>query len=231
MRDIAVVFRKELKELTGDRSSFRGTLIQGSGVILLCGVFLPLHDPQVLASIEACIMLFVVFPVTLAAAVAADSFAGEQERGTLETLLASPLTESDIFIGKASIAAAVAVAVSILTTMSALIVMVASSRSQSFAGGAALTAVFFGAVGGGLLLAALVAMVSLRVKAARSAQQIGSLLSLGLAFAASFEIHRFWPKLTWHLVRAGDLVLLVLAGLALLVGLYVFKKGRLLTHQ
>ncbi len=231
MRDIAVVFRKELKELTGDRSSFRGTLIQGSGVILLCGVFLPLRDPQVLASVEACIMLFVIFPVTLAAAVAADSFAGEQERGTLETLLASPLTESDIFIGKASIAAAVAVVVSVLTTLSALMVMVTSRHSQLFATGTTLAALFFGAVGGGLLLAALVAMVSLRVKVARSAQQIGSLLSLGLAFGASFEIHRFWPEVTWHLVQVGDLVVLVFAGLALLVGLYAFKRGRLLTHQ
>lgn len=231
MRDIAVVFRKELKELTGDRSSFRGTLIQGSVVILLCGVLLPLRDPQVLASVEACIMLFVVFPVTLAAAVAADSFAGEQERGTLETLLASPLTESDIFIGKASIAAAVAVAVSTLTTLSAFVVMLGSAHSQPFAAASALAAILFGAVGGGLLLAALVAMVSLKVKAARSAQQIGSILSLGLAFAASYEIHHFWPELTWHLVEIGDLVLLVFAGIALLTGLYVFKRGRLLTPQ
>lgn len=229
MRDIGVVFRKELKELTGDRNSFRGTLIQGSGLILLCGIFLPLRDPQVLTSVEACIMLFVVFPVTLAAAVAADSFAGEQERGTLETLLASPLAESDIFIGKASIAAAVAVVVSILTTSCAwTIVLVSSTHPPSFVTGRALIAVLFGAVGGGLLLAALVAIVSLKVKVARSAQQIGSLLSLGLAFGAAFEIHRFLPEMTWHLVLAGDLIVFVLAASTLLVGLYVFKRSRLL---
>jgi ABC-type Na+ efflux pump permease subunit len=44
--------------------------------------------------------LFLIVPLMVSAVVAADAFAGEKERKTLETLLHLPITERDLFIAK-----------------------------------------------------------------------------------------------------------------------------------
>lgn len=44
--------------------------------------------------------LFLVVPMMVASVLAADSFAGEKERGTLEALLHAPVREIDLFAGK-----------------------------------------------------------------------------------------------------------------------------------
>lgn len=46
------------------------------------------------------IPLFWVLPVALTSAVAADSFVGEKERETLEPLLATPISDRQLFVGK-----------------------------------------------------------------------------------------------------------------------------------
>ena len=57
-------------------------------------------------------MLYCGFPGAVAAMVAADAFAGERERRTIETILSTPLRVRSIFLGKVAAAAAFAVAVS-----------------------------------------------------------------------------------------------------------------------
>jgi ABC-type Na+ efflux pump permease subunit len=44
--------------------------------------------------------LFLVFPLMFSTIIAAESFAGERERKTLEALLYSPATDSELFLGK-----------------------------------------------------------------------------------------------------------------------------------
>jgi ABC-type Na+ efflux pump permease subunit len=44
--------------------------------------------------------LFLVVPLMVASVIAADAFAGEKERGTLEALLHAPVRERDLFAGK-----------------------------------------------------------------------------------------------------------------------------------
>ena len=231
MRDAFIVFRKEAKEMTGDRSSLRGTLTQALVVVAVCGLFVPFKTPEILESVEASVMLFIVFPMTLAAAVAADAFAGERERGTLETLFASPLSESDPFLGKTGFAAAVTFIISCITIACALVTISTTGGTQSTYLVRMLTALLGGSLAGGALMAALVALISLKVKAARSAQQIGSVLSLGLAFGASFGIHKFWAGLSWKLVQIGDVVTAGIAFVAITVGVVIFKHSRLLSDR
>lgn len=45
--------------------------------------------------------LFLVTPLAVSTVLAADSFAGERERGTIEVLLAAPLDERELFLAKA----------------------------------------------------------------------------------------------------------------------------------
>lgn len=44
--------------------------------------------------------MFLMIPVMVASVIAADSFAGERERGTLEVLLHSPTTDRELFLAK-----------------------------------------------------------------------------------------------------------------------------------
>ncbi len=43
---------------------------------------------------------FLVIPIMVSSVIAADSFAGEKERKTIEALLAMPITDSQLFLGK-----------------------------------------------------------------------------------------------------------------------------------
>jgi len=52
----------------------------------------------------ASLTLWLIIPMTLAATIVADTFAGERERHTLETLLASRLPDRAILLGKISAA-------------------------------------------------------------------------------------------------------------------------------
>lgn len=58
--------------------------------------------------------LFLVLPLMMSSLVAADSFAGEKERGTLEALLYTPTSDLELFVGKCAGAWSLAVAVSVL---------------------------------------------------------------------------------------------------------------------
>ena len=53
---------------------------------------------------------YLLIPLMAASTVTADSFAGEKERGTLESLLFSPATLTELFLGKAAAALAAALA-------------------------------------------------------------------------------------------------------------------------
>ncbi|MCS6828898.1 MAG: ABC transporter permease subunit, partial [Caldilinea sp.] len=59
--------------------------------------------------------LFLVMPLMVSTVIAADSFAGEKERKTLEALLYTPTTDLELFIGKLLSAWLPAVAVSLLS--------------------------------------------------------------------------------------------------------------------
>ncbi|MEM2094022.1 MAG: ABC transporter permease subunit, partial [Candidatus Bathyarchaeia archaeon] len=44
--------------------------------------------------------LFLMIPIMVSSVIASDSFAGEKERKTIEPLLATPLCDSELFLGK-----------------------------------------------------------------------------------------------------------------------------------
>ena len=96
IRESLIVLRKELAEMFGDWHSAYGALIQAAILIAICGVVVPADKPVVWLDPGQLALLYGAFPAVLAATFAADSFAGERERKTLETLLATPLSETAI---------------------------------------------------------------------------------------------------------------------------------------
>ena len=105
VRDTLAVLQKELREIIGERQSRRGGFVQAIVIIAVMGVLYPASTPHFwLSAHPLAIVYFAFFPGVLAVTVAADAFAGERERKTLETLLATPLGEWAILLGKAAAA-------------------------------------------------------------------------------------------------------------------------------
>jgi ABC-2 type transport system permease protein len=179
--DIWTIIRKEWKEVFLQRGSVRSGLLNMAIVLGVLGVFLPLEMGPEWLSNPVAGLAWLWMPVMLTMNMVADAFAGERERHTLETLLASRLSDRAILFGK--------MAASVLYgfSMGFLAMLVgAISINLAYAGQLGrlqfYPAIVF--VGGMLLIllsntlmAALGVLVSLRAKTVRQAFQQ---LSVGL---------------------------------------------------
>jgi ABC-2 type transport system permease protein len=241
MADVVTVLWKELKEIPRQSSGRRGGPMNILVVIGLIGVFLPLQagvkflNPSQLGVI-------VVLPVMLILAVIADSFAGERERHTLETLLASPLSDRAILFGKIAAAVGWGWGISMLSLVLGLITVnlkFGQGKLLMFAPETAV-AVVLGSLLGGIFMASAGVLVSLRSSTVRQAQQTLSLSFLVLIFAGVFGI-RALPRdwLLWLsrvVVTTGEMTLIFsAAGIVLLIDLAIlgaamarFQRSRLI---
>jgi ABC-2 type transport system permease protein len=231
MRDAWVIFRKEAREMRSDRSAARGTGMQALLLVGLCGVFIPLTQPDVLLSVDGALLVFSVFPTLLAASLAADAFAGERERGTLETLLATPASEAALFAGKTAFAACTGFCASLIAIASALLLVMLRHSAELPAPMVFVPALLGASLSTAVFNAALVAVVSLRVRVARSAQQYGYSISFAITFGASYLLRHALTGLGWEQVAWGDLVALLIAAAVLAVGMFSFRRARLLSGQ
>lgn len=186
MHDVLTMFWKEGKEIlemNGPRGGFIRLLIW-FGVF---GVFLPLQLGEAWLSSPAALLLWVWFPIFVVANTTAGTVAGERERHTLETLLASRLPDRAVLFGKVW----AAVAYGWLLTLGSIVLGVATvnlARPGPFRFLAPALA-----AGGPLLslLAAIAAAgigthVSLYAPTVRQAQQTLSLATLLLFLAPTF---------------------------------------------
>jgi ABC-2 type transport system permease protein len=71
--------------------------------------------------------LFLVMPLMFSTIIGADSFAGERERKTMEALLYTPASDSELFLGKVLAAVAPAVLLSWITFLVYIVVVNATS--------------------------------------------------------------------------------------------------------
>jgi ABC-2 type transport system permease protein len=104
--DFGAVFWKEWKEIVLERSARGAGSLRLLVVIAVLGVLMPSRMPaeRFFGPLQPLIYSF--FSALIVTAVIADSFAGERERHTLETLLATRLSDRTILFGK--IAASIA---------------------------------------------------------------------------------------------------------------------------
>ena len=60
----------------------------------------PLQQTQYVMVVYFFAPFFLIIPIMSSSVIASDSFAGEKERNTIEALLATPLTDSELLFGK-----------------------------------------------------------------------------------------------------------------------------------
>lgn len=98
--DIWTMIWKEWRELLFVRGSRRGMILSLLPSVLLFGIIVPSQGGRLWLESPLPLGFSGWLPLLPVIATVADAFAGERERHTLETLLASPLSEPAILFGK-----------------------------------------------------------------------------------------------------------------------------------
>ncbi len=182
MDDILTIVSKELKEYLMARGSVRLRLLAFLPILLIFGVVLPLQQRDAWTQGPLAGVFPIVLPFILTGGAVADSFAGERERHTLETLLATRLSDRDIFLGKVLAAVLYSLSLVWACTLLSLFTLNITKGSQPFFiyGGSVLIAIVIGSILSSVLIAGIGVLVSLRAPTVRAAAQIFSLVTLVL---------------------------------------------------
>ncbi len=181
--DILTVMSKDLKEILsqgGGRGKF-GLLIFAA----VFGIFLPLETGKAWLVEPILLVYWAWIPLFLVSTVIADSFAGERERHTLETLLASRLSDRAILLGKISAAIVYGWGLSIACVLMGVITVNLFYGKGTFifySWDVFLGIILISFLGSGLASCAGV-LVSLRAATVRQAQQTLSIAILAIFFA------------------------------------------------
>jgi ABC-type Na+ efflux pump permease subunit len=176
---------------------------------------------------------FLIIPLMTSAVIAADSFAGEKERKTLEALLYTPTTDLELFAGKVVAPWVAAVAVS--TVGYVVFVTVASLVGGGIVGRPiALTPrwllfVLILAPGVAALAIGALVQVSARVRGFQEAYQVGGLVVLPVVLLLLGQLSGVLYLDVGAVVVLGVVVWLVAAA-ALIVGYRSFRRDRLLVQ-
>ncbi len=244
--DIWTVMRKELIEIFFQRASTGGSRRTGWFSILIVlavfGLFFPLQvgpdwlrQPQLL-------IFWAWVPLFLVTSVTTDTFAGERERHTLETLLASRLSDRAILFGKVAAAVAYGWGLSLVSVLlSVIVINIAYGQGQFlfYPPDVAVLGVVASLLASGLSATAGV-LISLRAASARQAAQIMSTTIMVLLFVPLLAAQALpanirtlladsFSQSSFDRVAIGAIVALaVIDGLLLLASLARFQRAKLI---
>lgn len=215
--DIATVMWKEWKEFLvwgGSRGKI-GLLI----FVGVFGVFLPLQMGRAWVESPIVLAYWAWVPMFLVTSVIADSIAGERERHTLETLLASQLSDRAILFGKVAAAMAYGLGMTWASLLLGLItvnLVHGQGKLLIYPASTALGIVVLSVLSAGVTAGAGV-LVSLRAATARQAGQTLSLAIMVLLFVPAFGIQAL-PE-AWKLRLAEIFAGLDITGITILAAL------------
>ena len=164
---------------------------------------------------------FLIIPVMSSSVIAADSFAGEKERNTLEALLATPLTDAELLLGKILVSFIPSMGVTflgfILYTVTVDLLTAGSFGVYILPTVPWLVMIFVLAPAISLLGIGVTVIISSRVKGFREAQQLSALLVLPV-------LALLFGQATGYLML-GSSVMLVLSLMVGVVDVVVFSFG------
>ena len=100
LRDIWTISKKDIKEVLFSRGNKRSGLVSILIMVGLIGVYFPLFSREKWFSNPMELLNWSWMPIFMVTSLVTDSIAGERERHTLETLLASRIKDQSILLGK-----------------------------------------------------------------------------------------------------------------------------------
>ena len=238
--DIRTMMWKEWKEILNQGGSRgRWNLVVFVGVF---GIFMPFQFGRDWVTSPMSLVNWAWIPLFLVTVVIADAFAGERERHTLETLLATRLSDEAILFGKICAAVSYGWGMALASMLAGLItvnIMFAGHGLIMYAPMVALSIVMISLLASVLATSAGV-LVSLRAATVRQAQQALSLAIMAMVFVPIFGLQALPPdtrgRIAVALGHAGaaNIMLTVGAALVLLDALLIlaakarFRRVRLI---
>ena len=237
LNDLLTVARRELFELVMPEGRFRGG---AKNVLILAGIaglLFPLQTgPRWLTSWNS--IYTACFPVIVLLNYAADTFAGERERHTLETLLASRLPDAAILLGKVFAIVGFGWALILLSQMLAVVGLTAvygRGRLLFFDPAIALSLLVIAAVLPLVLTAAgvLFSMTAPTVRSAGQRMLVPFVVIYGLPSVAPFLIRRFNLTPNVSVIAPAAIVTVValtgtvLSVILLVVAMRLFEREKL----
>lgn len=200
INDIGAVVWKEARELRqgGSRGRFAPLIL-----LVIYGVFFPIQAGRQWVDSYQMLVFGLILPVFLVLAVVADTFAGERERHTLETLLASRLSDRAILIGKISAVVIYGWGLTVASLIVALfavnatagaghLLLYSAGRSVATFVLTCLMALFGASIG---------VLVSLRAATVRQAQQTLTIGWLAIVFLLVFAVRDLPSTRRAHLLH------------------------------
>jgi len=185
-------------------------------------------------SIEFSLMIFLLLPMILPTVIAADSFAGEKDRGTVESLIAAPISDSELYLGKLSGALAPTVISTWIASIPfALIINYASNDVLGYSYYPNVNfflAVFIFGPLLGFASTNFMMWVSTKTNSSRDAQQLGSLIILPLMLIL-FSAIGFSAIIDQYFMLAAIGVVVLLDFVLYFLGVRILNREKwLLTH-
>ena len=175
---------------------------------------------------------FLIIPLMASSVIASDSFAGEKERKTIEALLATPLSDSELFLGKILVSFIPSMIITIVSFV--VYTVIFDLLSFSFFSGMFLLPnlnwilLIFGlAPTVALASIGLTVIISAKVKGFREAQQISVILLipiLALVFGQAAGAVVFGPLI----IALLTIVFAVIAFVVFRIGVSTFKREEIL---
>jgi ABC-2 type transport system permease protein len=239
--DILTILWKEVHEMFSRRPGFRGGWFGMLVFVVVFGALIPAQSGPEWINSPGTVLVWAWVPFILVNSVVADAFAGERERHTLETLLASRLSDRAILIGKLSASIVYGwglTLVSVLVSLVTVNLLYGDGKLLLFSPSIAL-----GILVASFLVAALAAglgvLVSLHASSVRQAQQTLSIAMFAVIIplialpllpeAWRQQIDLFFMKSDMLSIAIGALfVLLVADGILLAAAIARFQRARLI---
>ncbi len=241
IHDMWTVLRKEVQEIARMQDSRRFSLLGLFASPVLVGIVLPLQMGRAWVESPVAVFVWIWLPPFLTLSLVADAFAGERERHTLETLLATRLPDRAILFGKVAAAIAYGWGTTLLGLLVGLVtVNLAHGRGQLliYAPVVLLASVVLTLLAAGLAASGGV-LLSLRAATVRQVQQMMGLAIMVLALVPSLLVQalpRQWRLEVVPVMSSIDPVqvllvvgaaVLLLDGVLLLAAVARFQRSRL----
>jgi ABC-2 type transport system permease protein len=233
--DIWTVMWKEWREILLQGGSLRGGRLGLLVMIGVFGVFMPLQMGRAWIDSPIVLIYWAWVPFLLASNIVVDAFAGERERHTLETLLASRLSDQAILFGKVGAAVGYAWGVALISLALGLVtVNLVHGRGELllYPANVGLLAIALSLLVSTLAASAGV-LISLRAATVRQAQQTMSIVMLALVFLPILGTQALPPDLQRRLFEGlasasiGQIMLVAMLALAALdIGVLLAAKAR-----
>ncbi|MGL4620304.1 ABC transporter permease [Chroococcidiopsis sp.] len=242
MTDIWTVIWKEWRELLFQRGSLKTTILSWLPLILIFGLLMPIQIGTFWVDSPFTIAYWGWLPTLPVMALIADSFAGERERHTLETLLASPLSEAAILFGKIITVVIYGLLLTVIVLLTGLIAVNLTHNTGAillYPIGITLTGIGLGILTA-TAMASIGVIVSLRSPTVKQAAQQLAFVSIALTWIPLLSLSLIPTQLQTSLLRSAQntnlthvilivFLVLAIANLGLLfIAIKRFKRSRLI---